>query len=459
MIYKPRMSLILDVPKMTKQIGPPTESIALKPRPIEATWTRNNHLVADELRVSIGWKEGGVDPRLTKNAVCAFYMWDSNREDFDQNKHLRFTGICKKATRKIMENGWVVELSFHDYTTLFIKNKPLKTSGLPNYSDTLKTIWERICDNTGWTSPDNEKIISSVERLKKRLVFRDKLGAASSKTLGDLVNHRFHAVAKPTPKHGASSWDVWQWVCGSLGLITYIDKDECIVTDSGEFYKDQNAARAIYGQNIHSLDENADCEMTSKGILLKSFDHLTGQTIESFYPRPGDERLKTKRAAVGKKSEGGTTVTANEVSGDYEEYNRFDITNQKELDACCAEAYAERSRQELEGSFKTAEWIFYAKDGSKIDILDLKSGDSIAIETDPGLKDTLRGLAGGEAAQIQYLVDVCEYDPDVAEVVVRNLDVDALSSPLFHVRSLECALGPESWGVTMNYHNKITTTL
>lgn len=452
MTYKVHNLLELDVPS---RFGSRTNFTQIYPRVITSKWIKNNHLEADELTVTIGWKEGGLDPRLIKNARGAFWIWDSARTDFDRAKHLKFTGIAKKITRKIEENGWVVEITFHDYTTLFINNKPLKTDGLPYYTDTLQKIWERICDNTGWQDPANGKILSNVSALRDSLVFaREDI---RTRTLGEMTNKRFLKIARPSPKHGASSWDVWQWVIGSLGLISYIDKDQCVITDTTEHYAKANAARAIYGENIHTLEESVDTDITSKGILLKSLDPLTGRILEAFYPPPGDERIKTKRSAVSKKSEEGAIITANEVSGQYEEYNRWDVTDQKALDNCAQQAYEERSRQEIEGSFKTAEMTLFTNDGDQVEILDLRAGEALAIATDPGLRDTLRGLVGGEEEQIRYLVEHCDYDEDVALLIARNLDVDELNSPIFHIKSIELDHGPDNYEVEVKFHNLIVT--
>jgi hypothetical protein len=447
-MYKPRTLLQLDVPRF----GSRTEFVVLHPRIIEAKWTKNNHLVADELTVTIGWKEGGVEPRAIKNARCGFWLWDSNREDFDEVKHLRFTGVCKKAARRLHEDGWVVDLTFHDYTTLFIGNKPLKTSGMPQWSDNLQAIWERICDNTGWQDPDNGKILSSVEALKPNLVItRDDI---KTRTLGEIVPERFHAISKPQPKDRASSWDVWQWCVGALGLISYIDKDKCIVTDTTEHYKSINAARAIFGENLHTFEESVDTDITSKGILLKSMDQSTGRVIEAFYPPPGDERLKTKRSAVGAKSEGGATVTANEDSGDYEEYNRYDIHTQAALDRAAEEAYEERSRQEMEGSFHTAEMVLNTNDGGTADIFDLRAGDALAVELSPGTRDTLNMIWSHEE-RVRYLVDNLGYDEDLADLIARNINAGDLQSAIFHIKSIELDLGPEKFDVEIKFHNLI----
>jgi translation elongation factor P/translation initiation factor 5A len=384
-------------------------------------------------------------------------MWDAYSQEFQERRHLRFTGICVKAARKLHDNGYVVDMTFHDYSALFLANKPMKTSGMPEYSDTLREIWERICDNTGAEDPVNGKILSSVDDLKPRIRFVPP--ELEMRTLGETVPLRFRKIAKPQPKTGASSWDVWQWCIGALGLISYISGDECVVTDTTEHYKKVDAAKAIYGQNMYSLEEEVDAEITSKGILLKSMDPITGRVMEAFYPPPGDERLKTKRSAVGKSSEGGAAVTANEVSGDYEEYNRYDITDQKSLDRCAQEAYAERSRQEIQGSFKTAEMVLPSNSGGPdMDILDLMAGDAIRIEMDQETKDAL-AIIGSEAGQIRYLRNTMGYSEEVAQVIVDNLKSGSNLDSTFHVKSIEVALGPEHFEVEVKYHNLILVSV
>ncbi len=222
--HRIRARLQLDVPKSRSR----TDFITLFPSPIDIKWVKNNHLIADSVKATVSWSEAGVDPRTLKNGRVAMWLWDESFEEFDVEKHLRFTGIILKVSRKLHDTGWVVEFEADDFTTLFIHNKPMKTSGMPNYSDGFQSIWEKICDNTGWQDPANDKIVSSVEALRNHLVITKP--EISAKTLGDLVPPRFRKVAKPTPKRGASSWDVWQWCVGSLGLISYIDKDECIIT-------------------------------------------------------------------------------------------------------------------------------------------------------------------------------------------------------------------------------------
>jgi len=452
MTYKPRARVQIN----TLKGGSRTEGVTIEIIPIELRWRKNNHHIADELDITIDWAMSGIDPRIIKNARVSMYLWDANQdgEEPDPDKHLRFTGMVVTAHRRLSESGWVVELKCHDHTTLFIHNKPLRTAGMPEWTDSLKTIWTRICDNTGWKDPKNGKILSSVEALKDQLKFiPEELG---STPLGKLAPSRFGRVGKPTPKRGASSWDVWRWCVECLGLITYIEKDTCVVTTTTEHYTAKTAARMLYGHNIHTFEESADCEMATKGILLKSFDHNTGRVIEAHWPPPGDERLKQRRAAVGKKSDGGTTVTANEQSGDYDEFNMYSIQDQAALDNFAQYAYEERSRQEVKGSFHTSEMIVQDKDNNDIDILSLRAGDAIAIEMEVDINRDLLMALPDEDQRADFLVDKYGYAQSVATLIAQNLNANQLDVIIYHIETMDVELKPEVFNIEIKFHNLIT---
>lgn len=450
---RPRALLQLDVPKFGTH-GSGSEFILLNPNVLELTWTRNNHLVADELTTVVDWKEAGIDPRFIKNARCGMWFWDENFEDFDREKHLRFEGVCKKAKRANGEGGATVDLTFHDYTTLFINMKPFPTTGMPEWTDTLQTAWWKLCDNTGWMDPDNKKIISSVAALRDRLVIRPE--HFKDVTLGSAVHPRFLKIGKPSPPSRCDAWAVWNWVCTSLGLITVIRGTQCFVLDSNEYFTALNAPRGILAENIYDLEEEADCDTMKKGIQLTSYDPITRRVVEARYPPPGDERIKTKRSAVGKKSDEGANITANEVSGQYEEFEYHHVTDQATLDRCALSAYEQYSRQEMEGSFKTTLMRLPSVDDTvgEIDILGLNAGDAVRVEIDNGTLDILRNI-GSATEQLGFLIHDRDYDPEVAELIVANLKVDQINTPIFHVKTVGIEYADEKFEVTVHYHNLV----
>ncbi len=190
--YHPRCAVRLEVPK----VGSTTEKVIITPSVISAKWTLNHHLAADELTVTMGWEESGCDPRLLKNATIEFFMWDDLRQgdEWDpynpDKKFLRFAGICTKASRKLGESFSEVTMTFDDYTHLFLNMKPFPNAGMPLYSDTLKQIWEKLCDHTGAKDPLTGEIISSVAVLKNRLNTDHLFADQEEFTLGTFTAQR-----------------------------------------------------------------------------------------------------------------------------------------------------------------------------------------------------------------------------------------------------------------------------
>lgn len=467
--YKPRAEIELRVPPWGSS-GDTTKDIVWSPKIISLKWTRNSHLESDELTVEIHYMEGGVDPRMIKHARCSMWMWDALREDLDVTKHLRFTGICKKASRKLGTDGYTIELTFHDYTTFFLMMKPFPTKYMPEYTDTLPQIWAKICDGTGYRDRLSGDIKSSVSALKNALVFsvRDANGNPDATleanvrnaTLGSLVSSRFHKIAKPSPPNRCDAWAVWQWCIASLGLVSQIDRNQVVVSNYSEFYGQRDAARLIYGQNVNSFDETADTHVSMKGILGKSFDPLKGVLIESAYPPPDDPFIKKSRAAV-KRIQKGVNDALNETSADYEEYNFHWITEQAALDNYVRAAWEEFHRQEIKGKIGTDEMEVYREssttDPTKLEpvsLLDFSSGDCIRIGMDETTYEALKNLKS-EDERVRYLQERAGYIEEVARLVARNIHNKAIASPIMHVRTLSVEYGWGKFHVDIEFHNRV----
>ncbi len=448
--YHPRCAVRLEVPK----VGSTTEKVIITPSVLDAKWTLNNHLVADELTVTMGWEESGCDPRLLKNATCEFFMWDDLRQEWNEGaskQYLRVTGICTKAGRKLSGDMSEVTMTFEDYTTLFLNMKPFPNAGMPLYSDTLTQIWEKLCDHTGAKDPDTGKIISSVSVLKKHLNTTRLNAEEASFTLGAIVNQRFHAIDKPSPHKDANAWEVWQWVVGALGLVSYIQGDECFIMSTTEHYKIGQSPLFMYGENILDFEENSNTHISGKGVMLKSYNHLTNRTLEAVYPPPGDDRLKLKQSVANRAAAGKGDIDVNAVSKDYDEFEFHEIQDQKALDRRAKEAYEEYSRQQMTGTLKTAELVLEAPDGSAFDMLNLKANDSIIIRIDPDL----RAHAHDSKEAYRYLVDVMGYNDGLAQIISQNFGSDEFQSPQFHVTSMDVDYKDGTCMIELKYHNLV----
>ncbi len=405
---KPRAECVLEIP----DFGSDAVS-TITPWIVECRHTRNNHLEADTLEVTLDLDQCNVDPRILASARIAFWMWDDAVSD--QPLKPSFVGIVTKSRRTADEAKMCVVLEARDYTTLFLECKHFPSQGLPQWHDNLRQAWERLCDNTGFYDVD-QGIVSSVAALRNRIEFR----GFDDRELGTAVSPRLRAVSLPVPPNAsADAWKVWQGLCSELGVMSFIEGDTCVCTVADSYYDEANPLILDYGTNLLELEENSDPTLASKAILLKSFDHLTGRTLEAIYPGTR-ERVKHKR---------GVASAVSAATSDVEQYDTPWITDQLTLDREAKRAYEERKRQELQGRLKTCETTLMTSKGEVVPIFDLRAGDSLQVT----------------------LSDQVAEPRDPTKPIPKEL------TPIYHAGVITLSLGPDSFQVEMSFHNLIRT--
>jgi hypothetical protein len=414
-----------------------------------AFWECNDHQHADVLRITAEWRDAGADPRLLSSATVQFYL--GNADDRGQwspsTDTLRFVGTLVRPRRVARESeGFVAELEFQDYTSFFLRAK-LPPEGIPDYSQSLEDAWARICDNTGYLDPGgSSKIISTVSALRNRLTPVGQLADSGLPTLGSAAAPRFARLAARVPlKPGADAWAAWQQCVGMCGLISFIRKDQCIVTLAQDYYSDTNPPRLVWGQNILEMSEARSADLAGKGVGVTSFDPLTNRTLESFYPPLGSS--PSKRAL----SSGGA------VSDHYEMFPYTGITDQATLDGLARRIWEERSRQELEGQLSTVEMVADTVSGDSCDLLTLGPGDAIRVEFEEKDKEALRHMPTVEG-RIAYLT-ARGYSDGVAELIAKDADAFTAAPPEFCVKRVTSDFQTDADGgsfeVQINYANRL----
>lgn len=469
--YRPRMTALLTVPvfgssraKDEQEKG--TNTVTFPVQVISASWERNDHNHADSLELSLRWQDGGVDPRFLKNASISFWLdnVEPGADLIPGDDNLRFTGIATRVRRVAQEgSGLAVDMSFLDYTTLFIDSKPFPTAGVPTYDMNLRDSWRLICDHVGWADAnDPTKINSTVGNLRERLVFRLSPGVdPETLTLRNSVSDRFRRLASVHIEPNADAWMVWQRIVGMHGLLTFIDRDTCVVTDTLQHYTTVDSAgnqvntapRMIWGKNILMVDEAVNTKFSNKGVCISAFDPLTGTVIESFVPPFFDPRIQKKNVvAVSRK------VSPEEQQSDRYDYFEYNgITSIAVLEKLAQSAYEERSRQEIEGTLRTAEMFTDAVNGNITGLMDISPGDSIRIEIGENEKELLSSK-GDIPARVAYLMDR-GYEKGVATLVARSMDPFGHLEPTFHVKRTHVRLNSDNEGgsfeIDLTYVNRI----
>lgn len=443
-IYRPRMRALVEIP-----VGDTTEQVWLYPT--SATLESNSHLHADELEFAAPWADVAVDPRYVKNAAVGFWLDQFDRGSPEARTSApRFLGMCTNVERKGSASGLTMHFKAQDYTCLFIECKPIPTAGIPHITDTLADAWRKICDHCGFFSVSSKKIESRVGILRNRLVARG--GVSLDATIAQVASTRFARFGgRVAVKEKSSAWDVWQHVVGMMGLLSYIDGDQCIVTTTtDEFRSEADAPVMVWGRNILDFTEGAASKAHAKGVGVSSFDPLTGTTLEAFY-RPDRADQVTPVVAFTKKGKSKPIK-----SEDYELFVYQGVTDVNALHAIARMIYEQRSRQEMTGSLTTAEMAVDSQRGGSIDLVGLRSGSTITVAIEREFLDgAFARLSDGE--KITYLVTRGQA-PKAAALLVKLTRLMPYK-PQFKVRKVRTSLSTTgdsgSFRVAIDFWNRI----
>lgn len=446
-IYRPRMAIYLTLPAKGAD---PSETITFLAKVSAARWTKNDHTRADELSVTVAWEDAGIDPRILGSAIGRFSLGDADEFGYwdpDDDAFLRFVGRAVKSGRSAREGeAKSVTIEFLDYTSFFLVAKPLASAGVPDYSQTLKDAWARICDAT-----------PGAEELRDNIVFRGL--DAPGPVIGSAVAERFAQMkGQLHVQSGADAWAVWQQCCGTLGLISFFELDQCVVTTALDYYTADDPPVLAWGRNIIGFGEERNNDFERKGIGLTSFDPLSGRTIEALWPPVGDKSIKSKRVAP-KKRKSEAAIRAAE----HRDYFQVEgVTNPEVLLEVAKRVYAERARQEFEGTVETAEMFIETVSEKQFDLLTLSSGDLVHIEIDEFDAAAMAGLGEpSEQERVDYYVER-GYSEAAARIMAANVsDLTSLRAE-FYVKTVTVELTLDGEGgefrVEVGYCNKIAPT-
>lgn len=469
-LYRPRAFMQLTLPGS----GDDTENPVSFPVRIQSfNLTVNDHTHADELRAVFDWHDAGIDPRILSTAIGSLYVGNETDEDLwtPGEEDLRFIGRMTAAKRHGGgDRPLAVEAHFLDYTSFFIQAKPFATKGIPRLDQTVADAWVTLIGGF-----EDEEGLNPVGELVTSIEFRGL--ASPGPVIGKATAARFRkagARVHVDPKKDA--WGIWQDVVGSVGLISYWDRDLLVVTTALDLYTGDNRPVFLWGRNILTFNEERTNNFERKGVAITSFDPVTGTTIEALWPPVGDKRLNRKIAKPAAAAKGGghghgggKGKAPNPAAGEHRDTFQFSgITDPDALLELAKTAYMQRSRQEFTGSITTAEMLVEtegaddnrADRAGTYDVLSLRSGDTVVIqidEADWAGQDILDSLPS-RGERILYFVER-GYSGDVARLLAGNLEALVSTRAEFYVKGLavEFSVTDEggSFQVTINYCNKI----
>jgi hypothetical protein len=442
-IYRPRMLLTL----ICAPRDGSGEAIKFPVRVQSARLQVNDHLKADELTVTCDIHDTAVDPRIIGNAVGALFVSnaDENGEWTPSDDNLRFLGRVSKAKRHGGEGKpQAVELNLLDYTAFFSLARPFAAKGFPRFEQTIEEAWKTII--SGFDNPAFGE--NPVKALEDALEFRG-LSAPGPK-LADAAVKRYARLSGQIncdPK--ADAWAVWQQCCGMVGLISYWDRGALVVTTATDYYTAKRTPKFLWSKNILSFHEERLNDFERKGVGISSYNPLTGKTLEAVWPPVGDKRIhgpqttpttpkKTTASSHGHSKPKKAPTEAEIAQREHRDYFQFSgISDPDALLALAKRVFEERSRQEMQGTIVTSEMSVEAADGSEVDLLMLRSGDTIQIQIDDAdwAGSAILQSLPDEKARADWFIER-GYSEGVARLLARNLQEIVETRREFYVKSV-----------------------
>lgn len=453
--YRPRWYAHLDVPGIgtsasRKEQEQNTRTYRVPLKVASATLSLNHHNQADELELVVDWKNIGLTPRLVRNAEVQFHVSSTDETETWEptvtggrtgQGNCRFIGTVLDCSRRMSEeDGDKFTLRALDYTDFFLRAKPFGSSGIPDYSQRLDDAWRRIVSQT-----------PGAERLADRIELR---GISEFPTLGDAVSERLKGKGQVHVHRNTDAWAVWQQCVGSLGLISFFELDRLIVTNAEGYYRTSDAPVLRYGENVEELEEVRDGTGFATGVGISSFDPLSGRVIEAVWPPYTEKASKEKKVRARKQ------LTKDPDGALVQRYDWFaypGITSTAAALSVAKRAYAERSKQEFQGTALTREMVVKTVNGAEFDLLDLRIGDNVWVGTNDNPFDALLSLLTPDE-RVRYLISQ-GIDASAAQLMADAAQELAQLDQTFYVRGfkvdMETSHDAGSFSIEVNYCNRI----
>ncbi len=439
---------------------------------------RANIRVADQLTITIPYRDAPYDPELIRSAIVTFYaggVVDNTGADAQELtdqwrvNNMRFTGVVDDWRAVHDDEGHWIIITARDFTAYFIDayypaNKPIDFHGnlvevLQRVVDTLKLGTDFVVVADDYPDGVNNVPTSTEYNQPLPIPFED-LNSSAPPSIADILNIEgaqaeqmgYSKMASPY-KENISYWDVITGICTLEGFIPYITGE--IAPNSNKlqilihirrapdiYAENTNPPLLIWGKNVKSVHfERKLGAIKSPVVLVQSHNiHAKNkhqQMIWATYPPDAFNNLMDYKEKASMASVTGTKPTLVDPRNKLykAEFKTYIFPNVKDKKTCqrIAEGiYNEIGRQALSGKITTYEMTLDNKNNGTTDILSFRAGDTIELQVQPmdvssatGI-DELSYIRNAPSPQIvNYLIGL-----GYSSTVAADL-ADAIKNPFF----------------------------
>lgn len=382
--------------------------------PKSFSWKQAGFKTAAELKVTIRWSDFPIDPRCIRSCAVEFYLGTISSLEYAR-------GVRGETRNSLGSNNSNEPLNVVPDTYLDDNGNQRTNLRFQGWVDDWNDKWpsedeaivELTCkDNTmllmnqlappklviGGTEPLDQAIATYLANFNQfaglTVEFRGAEGETAPFLEKVLAGTAFRPDLGPQPSKGGGTDDLQVWdyitdVCGSVGLVNYLDGTSIVIARPSTLldgnaqvrpddpYRERKLksgaypVRAfIYGKNLTDLEFTRKFgAQEAKNIEVRCWSPRRKQLMVARYPTK-DARLPSSTPGSSKSDNKWSIVR---VQG---------IEDQATLDQIAKDYYNGRNRNEIEAVLKTKVFASFGGGNLDPDLLDCKPADPIEVLVD-----------------------------------------------------------------------------
>jgi hypothetical protein len=390
---------------------------------------RANLRVADQLEITIPYKDAPYDPEIIRGAIITLYAGNvvdatgSDQQELTDQwrlKNLQFTGVVDDWHTEHDEEGHWINVTARDFTAYFIDayypaNIKIKING--TILDVIQSIVNTLKLGTDFIVVADD-YPNGINNVKTSSEYGNPLPSPGKdldhgpESIADLLNisnaqsgvkDQYASMNMPY-KMDVSYWDVITTICNLEGFVPYITGEISETTSqptivlhlrraSDIYAENTNPPYLMWGNNIKSIHIERKLGMIKAPVVLAMGHNINAktkhsQTIYATYPKNAFSKLFDQYEQQQESAVTGIRATLVDPKGklykaEIKTYVFPNVKSKDTLQNIAENIYHEIGRQELGGKLTTYELNVLNKNSGSTDIFDLRSGSQIELQVQP----------------------------------------------------------------------------
>lgn len=387
------------------------QTLVFSALPISATITRNGLRDASVAEVVFDYRVLPIDPRSVRSAMVSLTIGSVGAEDYragivdrvergsdgmlasivEQNSadlefiggKTRFVGFCDEWKIEHSDRASTIKLSMRDLSALMLDQKLPKGIGIDQKLPIEQGVSQLI------------DLFPTTKGMKVYFGTPEDV-AAGSAVVGPVPDDSLHELAKISKKktkskaqkpgdHDDSVWDHIATTCAKLGLIAMVRGLSVFICEPRSVLGSTATPRKmVWGRNLSGLEfVRKMAGITTQTVEVRSPNPTIGRTMWARYPvyngEPTSGILGDPNSPQPVASRAQSVAPSGEKQEQVEVFSIARVGDLATLEKIARNTFEEMARQEIEGSFETADlesWEGWLEFGDE-DLLTMMPGDPI----------------------------------------------------------------------------------